>query len=182
MSDLLFKSAPDFDQPIAVLMHCHDKIRTQLRTMQNMVDHLCYAKNNFDIQQAAKAVLRYFNTAARQHHEDEEENLLPVLADMAQGEDNALLNALLPEIINEHEQLHALWEVLNAQLNTIASGISNVLSSENVNRFSNLYAAHMDKEETRIAPMAKRLLNREQMHALGNAMRTRRGIAIPDRR
>lgn len=179
MNDPLFEPAPDFDQPIAVLKHCHDKIRKQLRTMQNLAERMPQPERHFDIQQAANAVLRYFNQAARQHHEDEEENLLPMLVAMAKGEDAPLLNALLPEIIQEHEQMDAAWKALDCQLKSIASGASTGLSSEDVNRFADLYTAHMDKEEMRIAPMAKRLFNNAQMNELGNAMRARRGIALP---
>jgi pyridoxamine 5'-phosphate oxidase len=38
----------------------------------------------------------------------------------------------------------------------------------------------MEKEEGHIAPMAKRLFSTEQMQRLGNAMRTRRSIALPE--
>jgi hemerythrin-like domain-containing protein len=180
MIDSLFETAPDFDQPIAVLTHCHDKIRKQLRTMQNLTVSMPQAeKRGFDIQQAANAVLRYFNKAAPHHHADEEVNLLPMLAGMAKGEDAAQLDAVIPEILDQHAQMDVAWKALKRQLESIASGASTGLSPDDVNRFAELYASHMHKEETQIAPMAKRLFSNVQMNELGNAMRTRRGLALP---
>jgi pyridoxamine 5'-phosphate oxidase len=173
----LFETAPDFDQPIAVLKHCHDRIRKQIKTMQNLVRHTPKSGRDIDMQQAAHAVLRYFDNAAPNHHADEEHDLLPMLQSTATDEDAILLASLVPEIMQEHEHMDAAWAVLDQQLQKIASGTSDELSVSDVTRFAELYAAHMEKEETQIAPMAKRLFSIEQMHQLGNAMRARRGIA-----
>jgi pyridoxamine 5'-phosphate oxidase len=177
MNNPLFEPAPDFDQPIAVLKHCHDRIRRQIHTMQNLVAHTEKSGQNVDIQQAARAVLRYFSIVAPQHHADEEHDLLPMLQSTAEGEDANLLHSLLPEIMKEHEQMDAAWAALDRQLQEIASGASNELSESDVSRFAEMYTAHMEKEETKIAPMAKRLFSTAQMRRLGNAMRARRGIA-----
>eukprot|EP01035_Chromulina_nebulosa_P003746 gene3746-5115_t len=40
MSNSLIDTAPDFSQPIAVLKHCHDRIRKQLATLLNLLAHL----------------------------------------------------------------------------------------------------------------------------------------------
>jgi pyridoxamine 5'-phosphate oxidase len=53
------------------------------------------------------------------------------------------------------------------------------LNELHVAAFQALYQDHMQIEETQIAPMAMRLLNAGQMHKLGRAMQTRRGI-IPN--
>jgi pyridoxamine 5'-phosphate oxidase len=77
----------------------------------------------------------------------------------------------------EHQQMDIAWQTLAQQLHAIAEGASLHLSAENVNRFAELYAAHMEKEETFVTPMATRLFSAAQMEQLGNAMRMRRGIA-----
>lgn len=182
MVNSLFETAPDFDQPIAVLKHCHDRIRKQIGTMQKLLPHLSEHGQDIEVQQAATAVLRYFNSAAHHHHADEEQDLLPMLEATAKGEDAVLLNTLLPEIMSEHQKMEVAWLVLDQQLKEIASGTSSDLSAEDVTRFSEMYTAHMEKEETHIAPMAKRLFSSEQMHRLGNAMRLRRGIASSDKK
>jgi pyridoxamine 5'-phosphate oxidase len=179
MTSNLFDAAPDFDQPVAVLKHCHDRIRKQLKTMDLLASPAVLAATPDEVRQAAGAVLRYFEKAAPHHHEDEEHDLLPMLADTARDDDAALLARLMPEILDEHRRMELLWERLQPQLAAIAAGQASTLDSADAAGFNELYLRHMDKEESHIAPMAKRLLSTEQMQRLGNAMRTRRGIALP---
>lgn len=180
MNASLFDTAPDFDQPIAVLKHCHDRIRKQLRTMQQLAGPAAREAGAAEVQQAAAAVLRYFSKSAHQHHEDEEQNLLPMLAGTAADADAALLERLTPEILDEHRRMDAVWQRLQPQLAALASGAAVTLDAADVTLYQELYLGHMDKEESQIAPMAKRLFSPAQMQTLGNAMRTRRGIALPE--
>ena len=180
MTSSLFDTAPDFDQPVAVLKHCHDRIRKQLKTMESLASPAAFAATPDEVRQAASAVLRYFEKAAPHHHEDEEHDLLPMLADTARGDDAALLARLMPEVLDEHRQMEQLWQRLQPQLAAIAAGGAGTLDGADATRFGELYLGHMDKEESHIAPMAKRLFSPAQMQRLGNAMRTRRGIALPE--
>jgi pyridoxamine 5'-phosphate oxidase len=176
--DNLFNNAPGFDQPLAVLKHCHDRIRKQLDTLDKLLTHLPQHGADEQARQAASAVLRYFKQAAPLHHEDEEVNLLPTLKITATGEDASVLQQLLPHILAQHEHMAGLWEQLAIELNAIASGEAATLSAEGVNEFKELYLEHMQTEETQIAPMAKRLFSAAQMQAMGNAMQERRGISV----
>ncbi|OBV40417.1 pyridoxamine 5'-phosphate oxidase [Janthinobacterium psychrotolerans] len=173
----LFDSVPGFDQPIAVLKHCHDKIRKQLATLQNLLAYLPQQGNTIAAQQAAKAVLQYFNKAAHLHHDDEEQDLMPMLQATASGADAALLATLVPEILADHQRMDQAWSTLRPQLDAIATGASTELSVDGVNAYVDAYHAHMSKEEGQLAPMAKRLFSARQMEQLGTAMQRRRGIA-----
>lgn len=179
MGNSLYDTAPGFDQPIAVLAHCHTRIRKQLSTLHKLLAHLPRHGADVDAQQAAHAVLRYFNDAAPLHHDDEEEDLLPQLETTARGEDAHQLQQLLPRIREEHRQMEALWRTLDEQLVTIATGQSALLSADDVTRFATLYDAHMQMEESVIAPMAKRIFSAGQMQQLGDGMRVRRGVSKP---
>ena len=172
----LHDTAPGFDQPIAVLKHCHDRIRKQLKTLQNLPGHLSTSGADAQAQQAAAAVLKYFTQAAPNHHADEEDDLLPMLGATASGDDARLLAELTPRILAEHEHMHAGWLSLEPELRQIAGGTAATLSTAAVQAFCNAYTAHMELEETHIAPMAKRLFSAAQMALLGTAMRQRRGI------
>jgi pyridoxamine 5'-phosphate oxidase len=176
MTHALPDTAPGFDQPIAVLKHCHDRIRKQLATMQKLPEHLARHGADEQAQQAAQAVMKYFDQAAPVHHADEEENLVPMLRSVARGEDAATLAELVPGILQDHEEMDAMWHSLREQLGAIADGSAAALSAAQVQRFSDRYSAHMEREETRIAPMAKRLFSAAQMAQLGEAMQVRRGI------
>jgi len=173
----LIDTAPGFDQPIAVLKHCHDRIRKQLGTLERLLVHLPEFGANLDAQQAANSIMQYFNKAADKHHADEEQDLLPMLEETATGDDAALLRSLMPELLQQHRQMDAAWQVLNGQLKQIAAGDSAMLSEQDVTGFTQMYTAHMLTEETHIAPMAKRIFSDAQMAQLGDAMRERRSIA-----
>jgi hemerythrin-like domain-containing protein len=175
--DSLFDSAPAFDQPIAVLKHCHDRIRKQLATLEKMLSHLQQHGADGPAQQAASAVLRYFQQAAPLHHADEENDLLPTLERLAQGADATLLKQLLPKILTQHHEMDLQWQALESQLIDIASGVSPQLDAQAVTQFQTIYQDHMQIEETQIAPMALRLFNDQQMQKLGAAMQRRRGIS-----
>lgn len=176
MMNALPDTAPGFDQPIAVLKHCHDRIRKQLATLQKMLPHLARHGADAEAQQAAQAVLKYFDKAAHLHHADEEENLVPMLQSVAQGDDAATLAELVPGILQDHNEMDAMWQGLHEELTAIAAGCAATLSAATVQRFTDRYTNHMEREETRIAPMAQRLFSAAQMAQLGEAMQVRRGI------
>ena len=177
MSNSLIDTAPDFGQPIAVLKHCHDRIRKQLNTLQNLLAHLPQHGADEQARQAARAVLKYFNNAAHLHHEDEEHNLLPMLDATARDADAAVLQEMMPRLLEQHRQMDADWLIIKSQLDKIATGTDTALSASTVEKFVADYTAHMEQEEQNIAPMAKRLFSPAQMRELGDAMQTRRGIA-----
>lgn len=181
MSISFVTPAPGFEQPIAVLKHCHDRIRKQLATLQRLLEHLPRCGADLEAQQAAHAVLRYFNEAAPLHHQDEEEDLLPILESVAIGDDAIALQATISTILQEHKQMEAAWKILDRHLSLIASGQASALPAEDVRRFVVLYDTHMALEETMIAPMAKRIFTAEQMCRLGDAMRARRGLSDIER-
>ena len=185
MNDFLPDTAPGFDQPIAVLKHCHGRIRKQLTTLERLLAHLPEHGADEAARQAAGAVLKYFEKAAHLHHDDEEQGLIPMLRAVAQGDDAATLQALAPVILQDHKDMDALWQDLHEQLTAIADGSASTLSASAVQRFSQRYTAHMEREESTMAPMAMRLFSPEQMTQLGTAMQRRRNIgeanlAVPE--
>ncbi len=183
--DTLFASAPGFDQPLAVLKHCHDRIRKQLATLEKLLPYLEQHGADAEAQKAVLAVLKYFQNAAPLHHDDEEIDLLPMLVATANNQaiaaasDAALLEQILPKILQQHQQMASQWQVLAVQLNAIADGSAARLSSAHVAAFQAIYQEHMQIEETQIAPMALRLFSPAQMQQLGKAMQARRGIVAP---
>jgi pyridoxamine 5'-phosphate oxidase len=176
MSNSLIDTAPDFSQPIAVLKHCHDRIRKQLATLQNLLAHLPQHGADNQARQAAQAVLKYFNNAAHLHHEDEEHNLLPMLDATARGADADVLHEMMPRLLAQHQQMDADWNIIKSQLDKIATGTDTALSAPAVEKFVADYTGHMEQEEQNIAPMAKRIFSPAQMQELGEAMQARRGI------
>ena len=179
MNNLLPDPAPDFDQPVAVLKHCHGRIRKQLATLEKLLAHLPEHGADEQARQAATAVLKYFDKAAHLHHDDEEQDLLPMLLAVAKGDDAATLQALAPVILQEHKDMDAMWQDLHEQLTGVADGSGTQLSASIVRRFVQSYQGHMEREEGIVAPMALRLFGPDQMARLGAAMRRRRGLDTP---
>lgn len=173
-------AGPDFTQPIGALKHCHDRIRKELRALEALPAHLAQHGADLTAQQSVATIVRYFDQAAPVHHADEEEDLIPLLRASARDADAALLDLMIPVLMKEHRDMAATWQVLQQQLQQIASADSATLDLELVKQFSLLYAAHMDTEETHIATMAKRLFDPARMQVLGNAMRKRRGLPPAD--
>jgi pyridoxamine 5'-phosphate oxidase len=176
MTDFLPDAAPGFDQPVAVLKHCHGRIRKQLATMEKLLSHLPQHGADEQARQAAAAVLKYFDKAAHLHHDDEEQDLIPMLRAVAQGDDAATLQALAPVILQDHSDMDAMWQDLHEQLSAVADGSAATLSAGAVQRFTQRYLSHMEREEAMVAPMALRLFSPEQMAQLGASMQARRGI------
>lgn len=176
--DPLFAAAPRFDQPLAVLKHCHDRIRKQLATLEKLPAHLAAHGADEQAQQAASAILRYFIQAAPLHHEDEEINLLPLLSAHAPSEEQLVLAQILPTILNQHHRMAELWQQLEVALQAIARGETIVLADSLLKEYRELYQEHMQIEETQIAPMAARSLNEAQFAEIGRAMQARRGINV----
>ena len=174
MNSLPPDAAPGFDRPIAVLKHCHDRIRKQLATLEKLLAHVPVAGADEQAQQAAAAVIKYFEQGAPLHHADEEENLIPMLRAVAQDDDAATLQALAPVILKQHQQMDATWAVLREQLEKIAAGTGTALSHTAAQQFIQDYTAHMVREESTLAPMAMRLFTADQMAQLGAAMQARR--------
>lgn len=175
--DALFDTAPGFDQPLAVLKHCHDRIRKQLATLGRLPAHLASHGVDRQAQQAAQAILRYFQLAAPLHHEDEEIDLLPRLSALARNQDAALLHQALALILQQHGEMAQQWTPIEAQLLALAGGKIWALSTDKIAAFQALYQEHMALEESQIAPMAARLFDLATMQEVGAAMQARRHIS-----
>jgi hemerythrin-like domain-containing protein len=122
-------------------------------------------------------VIRYFDTAARDHHSDEEDDLFPALLESMAGSDALCIQALTDGLRAEHRVLETIWQKLRKPLTQIAAGHAAALAVAEVQAFVEAYSAHIDKEETELLPLATRLLSDLDISLLGSAMRLRRGIA-----
>lgn len=169
--------AASTEAPLEMISACHGRVLHQCETLQRLVGHLSVNGSDASAQQAAKAVLRYFDTAARDHHADEEDDLFPALREAMAGSDALCIQALTDGLRAEHRVLESLWQRLREPLTQIASGYAAALPISAVEDFVSSYSAHIDKEETELLPLATRLLSDADISDLGSAMRLRRGIA-----
>jgi hemerythrin-like domain-containing protein len=172
-------SAPavGFEMPLEMLSACHRRVERQCATLQRLVPHLAAHGADAQAREAAHAVLRYFETAARNHHADEESDLFPALLESMAGSDAVCLRNLTRALIAEHRELERHWMALRRELEAVAAGRPAALSADEVQAFVRLYARHIECEDNELLPMARRLLGDAELDRIGRAMLQRRGLA-----
>jgi hemerythrin-like domain-containing protein len=165
--------APSFDQPLEMLAACHERIEEKLKLLERLAPHL--EKNGCDAeaQSAAHAVLRYFDTSGVWHHQDEDEDLFPLLRTRAAARGRAEIAAAVEELEREHETMDSQWHRLRQRLLAITEGEPR-LDPEEVARFAWLYRRHMDRESAALLPFAREALDAADLAALGERMAARR--------
>jgi hemerythrin-like domain-containing protein len=165
-------AAPGFDRPLELLEACHGRIARQCDTLEKLLDHLPAHGADAQAQQAARAVLAYFDTAAVPHHDDEERNLFPLLERAGAPGACDLVEALT----QEHEELALLWRRLRFGLQQIASGAASLLDEAPARRFIALNRRHLEFENGHVLPLANQVLGADDVERLGRAMAARRGV------
>ena len=115
----------------------------------------------------------YFETAGRDHHADEEEDLFPRLRRLGPG-----LEALLARLAGEHRALERLWARLAPGLE--AEGRRDAHWRAAAAEWCERSEAHVALEDAELLPAARRLLRPDDLEALGRTMAARRGVAYPE--
>ena len=173
-------SAPavGFEVPLEMLSACHGRVQHQCETLLRLVSHLQTHGADRPAQEAASAIMRYFDIAARHHHEDEERDLFPALLESMAGSDAVCLRELTTSLCSDHRRLEQRWAALRQRLLHIATGATSTLACADVPGFVQLYEQHIAREEAELLPMAARLLSDAELDRIGVAMRRRRHSAI----
>ena len=170
------KPAPSFDEPLEMLAACHERIEDTLATLERLARHLESAGNDAEARAAAQAVLRYFDRASPQHHQDEEEDLFPALLESMAGSDAVCIRELTDALAADHRRLQAAWAKLREPLVAVAEGRSSELPAAEVEAFVALNESHGAREDAELLPMAERLLDDAALARIGDAMRHRRDL------
>jgi hemerythrin-like domain-containing protein len=165
-----------FEVPLEMLSACHARIEQQCSTLRRLQSHLPGHGADEQARAAAAGVMRYFDLAARQHHEDEEKDLFPALLESMAGSDPVCLREMTEGLTAEHRELEGAWQRIRVVLERIEAGEALELPPEHVDAFVDLYARHIEREEQELLPMAARLLSDDELGLVGRAMRERRGI------
>lgn len=171
-------SAPTagFEAPLEMLAACHGRIDRQCRTLRKLVGHLKDHGPDADARRAAVNVMKYFDTAAVAHHQDEEADLFPALLESMAGSDPVCLREIMSGLIADHRELEVRWQAVRVPLSRLANGEPAALGADLVEALVDLYERHIEREESELLPMAARLLSDESLDSVGRAMRERRGI------
>lgn len=171
--------AVGFEVPLEMLAACHGRVQDQCGTLRRLVAHLASHGVDTAAREAAAAVMRYFDTAARLHHDDEEVDLFPALLESMAGSDAVCVRDLAESLTAEHRELDRCWRSLRQRLLRVADGESAELPMHEALTFIGLYERHMAREDDELLPMAQRLLSEPELERIGRSMRARRGVADP---
>lgn len=166
-----------FEVPLEMLAACHARIEHQCSTLRRLVPHLADHGADADARNAAAAVIRYFDMAAKDHHADEEADLFPALIESMAGSDAVCVRELTETLSAQHRELETRWQRLRSVLEPIAAGQNVPLPGADVEAFALAYEQHLAREERELLPLAARLLSDADLDRIGRAMRLRRGVS-----
>ena len=105
------QSDPVIDDPMDLLLACHGKVRHFCQLLERLSRHVLQHGSDDQARDAAIAIGRYFTIAAPLHHEDEDLDLYPALAQM-----DASLADVAQALSQEHAALNAQWAQVSAWL------------------------------------------------------------------
>ena len=174
MSRSLLPHAPALDEPLDILEACHERIEAQLQTLARLLAHLPAHGADEQARQAVAAILRYFEKAGPNHHEDEERDLFPLLQARADAAEAATVSQLVTQLLAEHGRMAQALGVVRGQLEAVQAGNAAALDAAAVERLTGLYRAHIVTENGQLLPLARRLLKPADIETISHAMTARR--------
>lgn len=173
MNDLLTPELPGFDDPLGVLRACHERMLAHCDILEQLVSHIAEKGVDTEARSAITKVIRYFTSSAVHHHQDEEENLFPIL-----NRQSLKLADLVFRLRKEHEELDSLWHKLAADMKKPASLAENPDFSTHVSEFCQRNREHIALENDELLFMAQHILSSRQLEEMGAEMAKRRGVRL----
>ncbi len=165
--------AADFSNPLGLIDTCHDKLKQHCELLLKSAKHLQEHGTDNDFQTAIKQVQRYFSTAAKLHHRDEEEDIFPLVV-----RSSLKMTDLVHQLKETHRQLDAGWEALMASLEKDPLESNQQEFIKRANEFVDLNLQHLEHEEQDFFPIVKHMLSSDQLNKIGKSMAERRNVAL----
>ena len=97
---------PTFAEPFEMMEACHERVARMLTLLKRLREHLPQHGADVQAQQAAKDIMKYFDQAAPQHHEDEEKHVFPPLLERG----DALNVATVRKLQQDHRAMETGWK------------------------------------------------------------------------
>jgi hemerythrin-like domain-containing protein len=170
---LLASPGAGFEAPFEMLAACHERIERMLTLLERLALHVAGHGADSQAREAARDVMRYFDQAAPQHHEDEERHVLPLLR--AHGH-----AALAERLHAEHAAMVAAWAALRPALDALREGDAAAAlmpgAQQARREFTALYRSHAQAEDRLAFPTVQALLDAAAQRAMGEEMAQRRGV------
>jgi hemerythrin-like domain-containing protein len=178
------KPESDFTDPVGMLQDCHPRIERFLGVLRALGEQATGPPLTADHRKALETSLRYFREGAPRHVQDEETSLFPRL----RNQRNAKIATALV-LVERLEKDHSTVEAWHQEIDVLRSRWleEGVLDSSSVSRFrqlarqlSELYAQHIQAEDSELFPVAASILPDSELSAIGQEMAKRRGLPGPN--
>lgn len=167
-------TAPDFSDPLGLLRACHERIFQHCEMVERLAQHLAGKGLDQESREAAAKIHRYFSSAAKHHHADEEQDLFPRLAHQSLE-----LADIVHRLKREHEQLDALWERIEPLLAKPFAIEDTAVFQALAQQFAGAYRSHARTENEEVLDIAQHLFGSDELRELGHSMAERRGVSLP---
>ena len=173
--NLQFAAAAGFDDPLETLLGCHRRIEKQLAVLKRLATDVDKDGATPQASNAALSLLTYFDRAAVHHHEDEEQDLFPLLESrITDPGEFARFNTFRETLRADHRRVQEAWVRLKRPLQALADGRRRNIDPADVQAFAGAYAQHILSEENALKEFFNRWLDDNDRAALGRAMAARR--------
>jgi hemerythrin-like domain-containing protein len=166
--------APGFDEPIQILLACHDKIRRFCDQLDRLVPYIAEHGVDDAVKNSIDIVVRYFDVAGPSHHSDEEDELFPILRERVPA-----AAPRLEQLSAEHGYLHSSWNAIRDDLVALRNGEIDTISKVEVQEFVRQYREHAAQEEAWLIPTADATMTADEKRLAGEHMAaSRRDVEI----
>lgn len=169
MAEPLVPELPDFDDPLGVLRACHQRMLAQCDILDKLPAHIAANGVDDEARSAISRIVTYFSTSAVHHHQDEEQELFPLL-----NRQSLKLADIVHRLRQDHAKLDQLWQQLMPDLKKPGSLAENPDFGDHAAAFCAACRAHIDIENKELLGMAQHILSHQQLQDIGKAMARRR--------
>jgi hemerythrin-like domain-containing protein len=167
-----------FEDPIAMLLECHNRIRASLELLRKLTSYLKVNGNDAQTARAATDIRRYFGIAAPLHHQDEELHVFPAL----QKSHVVAIQTYVNRVQADHLRMNDQWLALQTFLVDLSIESSKTVWSQTledqVRSFQALHEEHLDIEEQLLFPALVMAASAEDLESMGLEMQQRRSASV----
>ena len=164
--------------PLNEFSGCHEGIIRNFQKLRTLPDLLAdQAREQTgapQLKQLAKQLLEFFKLVVLEHHAEEEEELFTAVMESAEeGEEMRLAQQSIQRLTAEHRELESMWRQLMPDMKRLSKGKTASLDTTLAVKLATQYLAHADYEEQVFLPLSARILDKNQMSALGLSLHMR---------
>jgi hemerythrin-like domain-containing protein len=178
-----------FAHPLMLWAASHERAQRVALLLQRLIEHVLHLGPSDATRVTSGEVQRYLAEAAPRHHADEDVDLFPRLTRRLEDAGRELPGAAqalhaLERLAQEHLRLDDLWARVREVLHHADRAAPSPAQVKVVGEYVDSFIGHHAIEDRVIAPVARDVLQAEDLAGIGEAMAARRGttwaaLALP---